>query len=252
MSNSFQFLDLNQQSVLITGGSNGIGAGLVEGFLRQGCRVAFLDKDEDNGKKLMKKLASDKLFFLKTDFRNFAEIKRSVEEVIKNFQSLDVLVNNVANDQRHTWQGTTEGEWNDILAINLSSYFFTTQAVLGNMIENQKGSIINLSSNSYLLGLSGYPGYLAAKAAIVSLTKNLAKEMGQHNVRVNALLPGWVMTKKQKELWATPEAIEQCLKEQSLKSLICVEDMVGPALFLASSASRMMSGQSLVVDGGRA
>ena len=247
-----QFPDLNGQSVLITGGANGIGAGLVEGFLQQGCRVAFLDKDESNAKKLLKKLSPKKVLFLKTNFLNANEIKRSVTEIINEFKSLDILVNNVANDQRHSWENASAEEWESGLAINLSSYFFTTQAVLPSMIKHQKGNVINLSSNCYLLGLPGYPAYLAAKAAIVSLTKSLAKEMGEHNLRVNAVLPGWVMTKKQKELWATPEAIKQCLEEQSLKKLIAIEDIVGPALFLASRISQMISGQSLIVDGGRA
>jgi NAD(P)-dependent dehydrogenase (short-subunit alcohol dehydrogenase family) len=133
---------------------------------------------------------------------------------------------------------------------NLRPHFFTAQACLADMKEHG-GSIINLGSNSAILGLAGYASYVTAKAGIIGLTKALARELGPHEIRVNALIPGWVLTDRQRELWATPEAVEECLAQQSLKRTISEEDVSNSALFLASDASAMITGQSLIIDGGR-
>jgi NAD(P)-dependent dehydrogenase (short-subunit alcohol dehydrogenase family) len=135
--------------------------------------------------------------------------------------------------------------------VNLRPHFFTAQAARQGMKSSGGGSIINMGSNSSLLGLAGYPAYVAAKAGIVGLTKALARELGTSNIRVNALLPGWVMTERQRDLWVTPEALQECLSQQCLKSTLSGVDVAQAALFLASNASAMISGQALVVDGGR-
>ncbi len=246
-----QFHDLKNKNIVITGGASGIGAGLVEGFYEQGARVIFLDRDEKSANALLKKINSKNVSFKKTDLSKVEQIKKSFAFILKKFQSIDVLINNAANDKRHSFLKASVKEWDWSLAINLRSYFFSMQSVLNQMIKKKTGNIINFSSNSFLLGLSDYPGYTASKAAIVSLTKSLAREVGKHNIRVNSILPGWVMTEKQKKTWATPAAIAECLKEQSLKELIKVEDIIGPTLFLASDSSKMITGETLIVDGGR-
>ena len=137
------------------------------------------------------------------------------------------------------------------MAVNLRAAHLAARAVASDMVAASKGAIINLSSNAFLLGLSGYPVYATAKAGLMGLTKALARELGVHGIRVNCLVPGWVMTERQKSLWVTPAALEDCLRAQCLKDEIEPDDIANACLFLASTVSRMMTGQMLVVDGGR-
>jgi NAD(P)-dependent dehydrogenase (short-subunit alcohol dehydrogenase family) len=163
-----------------------------------------------------------------------------------------VLINNVASDARHVVEHLSVEQWDHSIATNLRPYFLTAQAVLPGMAAAGGGSIINMGSNSANLGLAGYPAYVTAKAAIVGLTRALARELGGRRVRVNTLIPGWVMTARQRSVWVTPQALEQTLAEQCLKEPIQGEDIADAALFLASASARMITGQSLIVDGGRA
>jgi NAD(P)-dependent dehydrogenase (short-subunit alcohol dehydrogenase family) len=163
-----------------------------------------------------------------------------------------VLVNNAANDQRHDMEGYTVEEWDRAQAINLRPHYFTAQAAAPGMKAAGGGSIINFSSVSYMMGIAGYVSYMSAKAAITGLTRGLARELGPFNIRVNALMPGWVLTQRQLDLWATPEGLAAHLDRQCLKEHLYERDMVGPTLFLASGASRMMTSQAVVVDGGAA
>ena len=167
------------------------------------------------------------------------------------FGAISVLINNAARDTRHDLVNYSSDEWDKAMHTNLRPHFFTAQAVIEGMRKMGSGSIINLGSNSSILGLSGYASYVTAKAGIIGLTKALARELGPDGIRANSLIPGWVMTERQKELWATPEAVAQCLEEQSLKRTISVEDIAQSALFLASDVSSMITGQMLIVDGGR-
>ena len=164
---------------------------------------------------------------------------------------ISVLVNNAARDTRHQLNSMTVEEWDNSINTNLRPYFFTTQVVQKDMAALGYGSVINLGSNSANLGLAGYPAYVASKAAIVGMTKALARELGPSNIRANALIPGWVLTERQKELWATEEALSECLQQQCLKRTMTEKDVANAGLFLASSASGMMTGQSLIIDGGR-
>ncbi len=246
--------DLKTKVVFITGGASGIGAGFVRAFSAQGAKVAFVSLPHEDGQGLateIEKETGQRPLFIGCDIRDVEKLKDAIAETVKTFGNVDVLINNAARDTRHSIEAYTSDEWDDALNTNLRPHFFTAQAVADGMRLNGGGSIINLSSNSALLGLAGYASYVTSKAGILGLSKALARELGQDNIRVNSLIPGWVMTERQKELWATPQAVEQCLAEQSLKKTLEVEDIVNAALFLASEASAMMSGQMLIVDGGR-
>lgn len=247
------YQDLAGKTVFVTGGGSGIGGEFVRAFSAQGANVAFVSLPTDPGEQLaleVEKNTGNKPLFLPCDLRDVAAIKDAVQQAREAFGPIGVLINNAARDDRHDVTSLDEEGWDNSMAINLRPHYFTVQACADDM-KAAGGSIINMGSNSVNLGLAGYPAYVAAKAAIVGLTKALARELGEHNIRVNALIPGWVMTERQKQLWATPEAVDACLKEQSLKRTINKADIANAALFLASDASSMMSGQSMIVDGGR-
>ncbi|MGE4532961.1 SDR family NAD(P)-dependent oxidoreductase [Halomonas sp.] len=248
-----EFHDLKGQSVFITGGGSGIGAALVEGFLAQGARVAFVDLEPAEAFcEAMATAHGSRPLGIACDVRDVAALTAAIDRARQAHGPIGVLVNNAARDTRHRLDDWSVEEWDDSLATNLRPHFFTAQAVAPDMRELGGGAIINLSSNSALLGLSGYPTYVAAKSAILGLTRALARELGPDAIRANSLIPGWVMTERQKALWVNDADLAECLAQQCLKEAIPVEDLVGPCLFLASRASRMMTGQELVVDGGRA
>jgi NAD(P)-dependent dehydrogenase (short-subunit alcohol dehydrogenase family) len=161
-----------------------------------------------------------------------------------------VLVNNAANDKRHKTEEVTEEFWDWSQAINLKAYFFACQAVVAGMRAAGGGSIINTSSISYMMGNAGYPAYTTANGGITAMTRSLAREFGPDNIRVNALMPGWVLTDKQLEMWASPEDLAAHMERMCLKEHLKPADITGGMLFLASSASRMMTGQAMVIDGG--
>ncbi|RTR02965.1 SDR family NAD(P)-dependent oxidoreductase [Halomonas nitroreducens] len=256
MSFSFtdlSFGDLKGQSVFITGGGSGIGAALTEGFLSQGAKVTFVGlSTADAFCDAMQEKYGNRPLFIECDIRDVEALQDAIAQAREVHGPIGVLVNNAARDTRHRLDDWSVEQWDDSLATNLRPQFFTAQAVAPDMRTLGGGAIINLSSNSYLLGLGGYPSYVTAKAGIMGLTRALARELGPDAIRVNCLIPGWVMTERQKELWVNDADLQECLEQQCLKEPIPVEDMIGPCLFLASRASRMMTGQELVVDGGRA
>ncbi|MGR3290587.1 MAG: SDR family NAD(P)-dependent oxidoreductase, partial [Paracoccaceae bacterium] len=171
-------------------------------------------------------------------------------QVVTSHGAKTVLVNNAADDTRHSLADLSVEQWDRSMDINLRPHFFTAQAVAAGMKAAGGGSIINFSSISYMMGNSGYPNYVAAKAAITGLTRALARELGPDNIRVNALMPGWVLTERQRQLWATKEALAAHMDKQCLKQHLVAQDIVDAVLFLASKTSRMMTGQALVVDCG--
>jgi NAD(P)-dependent dehydrogenase (short-subunit alcohol dehydrogenase family) len=245
------FPDLRGASVLVTGGGSGIGAALTEGFLRQGARVAFVQRSDAGA--FCDRMAAEtgqRPLFLPCDITDTAALKAAVAAAAAAHGPVTVLVNNAANDQRHDTLAVDEAYWDRSMAINLKAYFFATQAVVPGMRAAGGGSIVNFSSISYMMGNAGYPIYIAANAGITGLTRSHAREFGADRIRVNALAPGWVLTQRQKDLWVTPEGLAAHLDRQCLKDTLAPEDIVGGCLFLASSASRMMTGQALVIDGG--
>ncbi len=248
------YSDLEGSSVFITGGGSGIGAAFVRAFIKQGAKVAFVSLDAENAGALCDDIENEtgqRPLFQQCDINNIKTLKTCIETASEQLGGIDVLINNAARDTRHTLDDLSEDDWDQSLNTNLRPHFFTAQAVVESMRSKGHGSIINVGSNSSMLGLSGYPAYVAAKAAIIGLSKALARELGPDNIRVNTLIPGWVMTERQKRLWVTPEALEECLAQQCLKSTISEEDCANSALFLASKASAMITGQALIIDAGR-
>ena len=251
--NDMQFKDLDGASVFITGGGSGIGAALTEGFLAQGAKVAFVGlSDASEFCDAMEAKYANRPLFIECDIRDVAALRAAIDRAREAHGPIGVLVNNAARDTRHTLEDWSVEQWDDSIATNLRPQFFAAQRVAADMRELGGGAIINLSSNSVHLGLAGYPTYVTAKAGILGLTRALARELGRDAIRVNCLIPGWVMTERQKALWVNDADLEECLDQQCLKEALPVADLVGPCLFLASKASRMMTGQELVVDGGRA
>lgn len=249
-----RYRDLEGKKVFITGGGSGIGAYLTAAFALQGARVAFVSLREAPAQKLCDEIEAQggqRPHFSACDIRDLAALESAMAEAVSELGGLDVLVNNAARDTRHTIDSLNPGQWDDLMNTNLRPQFFAIQWASREMARAGAGSVINVGSNSSHLALTGYPAYVTAKTAIVGLTRTAARELGEKNIRVNALIPGWIMTERQKRLWVTEEALGECLAEQSLKFAIQGEDLVESALFLASRASRAITGQQLIVDGGR-
>jgi len=251
MSDYATFHDLAGVSVFITGGGSGIGAALTEGFLGQGAKVAFVQRSDATAFcDEMEARYGARPHFIPCDITNVSSLRAAIEEAVDLHGPVTVLVNNAANDQRHKTEEVTEEFWDWSQSLNLKAYFFACQAVVAGMRAAGGGAIVNFTSISYMMGQAGYPAYTSANSGINALTRSLAREFGPDGIRVNALAPGWVLTDKQKRLWATPESLADFLERQCLKEHLAPEDIVDAVLFLSSKASRMMTGQALVVDGG--
>lgn len=245
------FDDLKGQSVFVTGGGSGIGAALTEAFLRQGAKVAFCQRSDGTAFcDAMEQATGNRPLFLPCDISVTDQLQLTLSTAAKVHGPITVLVNNAANDKRHDTLTTDEALWDWSMAVNLKSYFFACQSVLPGMKAAGGGSIVNFSSISFMMADAGYASYITANAGIVGMTRTLAREFGPDRIRVNAVAPGWVMTDKQKELWVTPEGLARHLERQCIPDPIQPEDMTGVVLFLASQASRMMTSQTLVLDGG--
>ena len=245
------FHDLDGASVFITGGGSGIGAALTDGFMAQGARVTFIGRSDASA--FVAEMA-DKHGrapdFVQGDITDTAQLQAAISTAAEKNGPVTALVNNAANDQRHPLGEATEAFWDSMIAVNLKAYFFACQAVAPGMVAAGGGAIVNFSSISYMMGNAGYPIYTTANGGITAMTRSLARELGPDKVRVNALAPGWVLTQKQMDKWATPEGLAAHLDRQCLKEHLVPQDIVDATLFLASGASRMMTGQCMVVDGG--
>ncbi len=238
--------DLAGQSVFITGGGAGIGAFLTEGFLAQGAKVSFVQRSDasDFVAQMAGKYSNTPLAIM-CDITDVGALQMAMDKVATHQGVIDVVINNAGDDTRHSLEQTSVEAWDLCQHINLRPHFFTAQKAAQGMAE-KGGSIINVSSVSYMMGNAGYPGYVAANAGINGLTRALARELGPKKIRVNSR----VMTDKQLKMWASPESMAEHLEKQCLKAHLKPEDIVGSALFLAADASRMMTGQAMVVDGG--
>jgi D-xylose 1-dehydrogenase len=244
---------LRGRRVLITGGATGIGASLVKQFAKQGSRVAFFDIQNSPAGELVESIAAEGLprpMYLHCDLTNLNAMKTVVNDVLAKFDGLDVLVNNAANDQRHKIDEVTPEFWDQSMALNLRPHFFMAQAVLPSMRKAGGGSIINMSSIGWIIPSTGMPVYVAAKAAIVGLTRTLAHELGADNIRVNAVLPGAIATERQKQLWYTPEYLSNIQRNQALKRQIEPDEVARLVLFLAADDSSAITNQSYIIDAG--
>jgi NAD(P)-dependent dehydrogenase (short-subunit alcohol dehydrogenase family) len=243
------FHDLKDASVFITGGGNGIGAAITNGFLAQGARVAFVGRSDasDFVQEMGDKHGTAPLF-IQCDITDTPALQSAMDQAVAAHGLLNVLVNNAANDMRYDAMEISEADWDSQHAINAKAYFFACQKAAALMAP--KGSIINYSSITYLMGLAGMVPYVTANAGITGMTRALAREWGPKGIRVNAIAPGWVFTEKQETMWATPASKAAFLEKQCLREFMRPEDMVGGTLFLASSASAMMTGQTIVIDAG--
>ena len=254
MSKYAKYPSLIGQLVFITGGATGIGAAMVEAFAEQGARVAFVDLDSAPANILVSKLekrTGTGPWFRQLDITDTDALQEAIRAATEEFGPLYALVNNAANDNRHSPGKVTQQGWRDCMAINLDAAFFAAQTAASIMANASGGSIINFSSINALLGPSEMPGYVAAKAGIIGLTKALANDYGESDVRVNAILPGWVVTERQLQTWLTPEAEASWMEQVALKKRLMPADVANLALFLAADDSRMITGQRFTVDGGR-
>lgn len=243
--------DLKHSSIYVTGGGSGIGAALTDGFLAQGAQVAFIGRrDCTEFCDAMEAKHGHRPLFLQGDVTDTDRLQETIKQATETHGPIKALISNAANDQRQKLEDYSPEDWDANQAINLKAYYFATQAVAPIMRKNGGGSIINFSSISYMMGNAGYSAYVAANAGITGMTRAHARELGSDGIRVNALAPGWVLTQKQLDMWATPEDLAAHLKRQCLPRHLDPKDIVNPALFLASEASAMMTAQCIVVDGG--
>lgn len=252
-SNFAVYPSLNNRVVLVTGGASGIGASIVTAFAEQGSKVAFLDIQHTAAEKLVDSLNRRGLKSTKyypCDLTDIETLQSTVAHILNSFGTVDVLVNNAANDIRHSSDEVTSASWDQSMSVNLKPQFFMAQGVIPAMRKAQRGSIINMSSISWIIPSTGLPLYVTAKAAIVGMTRTLAHELGADNIRVNAILPGAILTERQKQLWFTPEYEAEILKNQALKRMLQPDEVARLVLFLASDDSAAITSQSYVIDGG--
>lgn len=239
---------LKGKTVIVSGGAQGIGAEIVKGFAAQGARVGFLDLDRDASAALAG--TSDAIAYEICDLRDIDAMRTALFKLTDRLGPADVLVNNAARDDRHEWTDVTPEYWDERQATNLRHMFFAIQAIAPGMIENGGGSIINMGSNSWWEAGGGFPAYTTAKAAVHGLTRTMARDLGGHRIRVNTVVPGWIMTDRQKELWATPEALEAHRTRQCLPDLIDPVYVARMVLFLASDDAAMCSANNYMVEAG--
>ena len=239
---------LKDRSVFVSGGGSGIGAAIVEHFAAQGSKVAFVDIDEPASKAVAQKTGAT---FLKCDIRDIKAYQAAIGEAAAKNGPITALVNNAARDDRHELEDVTQEFWDERIAVNLRHAFFAIQAVAPGMKKAGGGAIVNFSSVSYHVMTANLSVYQAAKAAVIGMTRGLARDLGPDRIRLNSITPGWIMTQRQIDLWLTPEAEADLLKAQVLKEKVYPPDIARMALFLAADDSRLISGQNFVVDGGR-
>ena len=245
---------LRGRVVLVSGGGSGIGASIVEKFAGQGARVGFVDVDEPASRALVDRIgaAGHPLpLFLPCDVRDIAAYQEAIAQVAAAFGPVTVLINNAARDDRHVLADVTPACWDERIAVNLRHQYFAIQAVASGMKKAGGGSIVNFSSVSYHTMTPQLSVYQAAKAAVIGMTRGLARDLGPDGIRLNTITPGWIMTQRQIDLWLTPEAEAALMTAQCLKEKVYPPDIARMALWLAADDSRLVTAQNFVVDGGR-
>lgn len=242
-----RYPSLAGRTVLVTGGASGIGASIVAHFARQDSRVAFLDFDEAAGARVAEETGA---LFLPCDLRDIAALRAAVARAAERLGDITVLVNNAARDDRHALETVEPDYWDERIATNLRHHFFCAQAVVPMMRRAGGGSIVNLGSVSWINRTGGMPAYTAAKAGVRGLTRGLARDLGPDRIRVNEVVPGWVITERQRTLWLTPDADAQRDQRQCLKGHLHPDDIARMVLWLAADDSAMVTAQSFPVDAG--
>jgi NAD(P)-dependent dehydrogenase (short-subunit alcohol dehydrogenase family) len=244
--------DLAGKTVVITGGGSGIGAELSTAFAGQGARVYFLDIAEEASRQLETQLAASKIApkFIKCDLTNLDELKATFARIEAEAGSIDILLNNAANDDRHDLENVTPAYWDNRMNVNLRHQYFAAQAVVPGMKARGHGAILNFGSISWHLPHTQLALYMMAKAAIEGMTRALARELGKDGIRVNTVIPGAVVTPRQKALWHNPEEEARILAGQCIPERVEMQDVAALALFLASSNARHCSGREYFVDAG--
>jgi NAD(P)-dependent dehydrogenase (short-subunit alcohol dehydrogenase family) len=243
---------LRGRTAFVSGGASGLGAEFVTQLAGQGARVAFVDIDLERGRALEQTLkeAGAEVLFQECDVRDVPALRTAIERSAEQLGPVRVLVNNAANDHRDRVAEMDEALWDDRIAVNVRHHFFASQAVAPMMRDAGGGSIINLGSISAHIDLMDLPGYITAKAGVEGLTRTLAREYGPWYVRVNCILPGWIMTEKQLNEWVTPEAEESITRNQCLPDKVYPDDVARLLLWLAADDSRSCTAQKWIVDGG--
>jgi NAD(P)-dependent dehydrogenase (short-subunit alcohol dehydrogenase family) len=253
MSQYATYPSLRDRAVFVTGGGSGIGASIVEHFCAQGSKVAFVDIAREASEALVKAVAGKGLpapLFIECDITSIPALQKAIAEAGQKLGPIRVLVNNAAHDQRHPIDTVTPEYWDERYAVNLKHQFFAAQAVYKDMAAAGGGAIVNLGSTSWVIGQGGMPCYTSAKSAVAGLTRALARDFGPLNIRVNCILPGWIMTERQVKLWLTPEGEEELMKRQCLKRKLVPADIARTVLFFAAEDSGACTNQNYIVDGG--
>ena len=245
---------LKDRVVFVSGGGSGIGASIVEHFCVQGARVGFVDLDEEASGALVESMRAQGRpvpVFRKCDIRETKAYQTTIGEIAAQLGPISVLVNNAARDDRHAIEDVTEAYWDERIATNLRHQYFAIQAVVPGMRRAGGGSIVNLSSMSFVAMTPNLSVYQAAKAAVIGMTRGLARDLGRDMIRVNSVMPGWIMTERQIKLWLTPQAEADLLRHQCLPEKLYPPDIARMILWLAADDSRLVTAQNFTVDGGR-
>ena len=242
---------LKDRTVLVTGGASGIGEAIVRRFVGQGSRVGFIDIDPKAASQLQASLPEQaSVHFEHADLRDIAALRRAVAGIRDAFGPITILVNNAARDDRHAIADVTPEFWDERIAVNLKHQFFAAQAVAPDMIQAGGGSIVNMGSVSWVIGQGNMPCYTTAKSAVQGLTRALARDLGPSNIRVNSILPGWIMTQRQQDMWLTPEGEAELMQRQCLKRKLMPDDIARVVLFYSADDSGACTNQNYIVDGG--
>ncbi len=248
MSHLAIYPSLEGQTVLLTGGAGGIGAEIVRGFARQGAKVGFVDLDETAAAEVAQETGAQ---YEIADLRDIEALQTAFANLIKDLGAPKVLVNNAARDDRHDWTDVTPDYYDERIAVNLKHMFFATQACAPEMIKSgQGGSIINMGSNSWWEASGGMPVYTTSKSAVHGMTRSFARDLGPHRIRCNTVVPGWIMTERQKELWVTEEALDRHLSNQCTPDPIQPYEVANMVLWLAADDSSACTANNFFVEAG--
>jgi NAD(P)-dependent dehydrogenase (short-subunit alcohol dehydrogenase family) len=244
--------DLEDKTVIVTGGASGIGEAIVKQFVRQKSKIAFIDVKLEDGRRLAESLGGNArgVHFEACDITDVAALRTAIENIRGRIGPIGILINNAGHDERHRTEDVTPEFFDDRIAVNLKHQFFASQAVLEDMKSLGGGAIVNLGSISWMIGNGGMAIYTAAKSAVIGLTRSLARDYGPFNIRVNAIAPGWIMTKRQMERWLTPDGEKAIMMQQCLKRKLVPDDIAKFTVFLASNEAGACTAQHYVVDGG--